>query len=315
MDSAATCNDALSVTDTGAGDVRDLIAFAVESLTDAVVLTGVDGRVRYLNPAAEGLLGIGMEHLHGRSLWDVARVEEGVTGRRIADPLTHYAQRETISLTPDHLIVDGAASRPIQISAFSIRGEEKESIGAAFVMRDAAHLPDTPSRTVADETGLPCTHPVDRCEFERRLADAMTNLRPGGEHTLLFLQLDGLPVVKEAFGDDAVRQAFQQITALCWSAVRARDSVTQWSCDELAVLLERCPASRGLQTARLLRTLLQNFRFVWQSRMFEFGTSLGFAATADTGGEQLLPWAQRACENAKEKQGNQIICATPRPCH
>lgn len=309
MNTTATTTSSSTAPDACAADMRDIIALAVEGLTDAVVVTGAGGQVRYLNPAAEGLLGFGMERLSGRSLWDVARIEDGITSRPIDDPLTHYTRQRASSLTPDRLVLGSEGFRSVQISATSIRNAKEEPIGAAFVMRDAANLLEILSRTAHNDTHHPSRHPVHRRELERRLATAVRHVKGSDQHALLFLHFAGLDVVEDVGGDEAGQQALQQVAALCLSGVRARDAVAQWNENEFAVMLERCPRSRALQTARLLRTLLQNFRFVWRNRAFELGVSIGVASASHANSGSPLSEVQRACEMATAKDGNQIICA------
>jgi PAS domain S-box-containing protein len=111
---------------------RDLYATALSSTADAVMLTNLDGRVTFMNTAAERLTGRTSTEGRGRADADVFRVSDPATGELYPDP----AGREPAVLTEFILTRPDGTACVIEEMHAPIRGEDGEFRGLVWTFRD-----------------------------------------------------------------------------------------------------------------------------------------------------------------------------------
>ncbi len=115
-------------------------ATTLASIGDAVIATGVDGRIRYMNAVAESLTGWSAADAGDRPIAEVFRIEDERTGLPVGNPVA-AALRDgtTAGLSHPTLLVrrDGRAL-PVDDSAAPIRDAGGEILGAVLVFRDVS---------------------------------------------------------------------------------------------------------------------------------------------------------------------------------
>ncbi|NIR30099.1 MAG: EAL domain-containing protein [Gammaproteobacteria bacterium] len=155
----------------------------------------------------------------------------------------------------------------------------------------------------------PVTGLVNRREFEERLTRALESARRSdAEHALCYLDLDQFKVINDTCGHLAGDELLRQIAALLSERVRRRDTLARLGGDEFGILMEHCPLDDAQHVAEDIRTLIKDFRFVWEHQGFRIGVSIGVApitgATQST--TSALARADAACYFAKEQGRNRI---------
>lgn len=137
----------ISVLTAGLLNSRGLLAATLSSIGEAVVVTDRDGRITFLNPAAEGLTGWKQTEAKGKPAQSVLRLLNEKTGEPIEHP-TGKVIREgrTVGLVdPTVLVSKDGAQVPIESSAAPIRDETGDRRGVILVFRDITgrrHLQD-----------------------------------------------------------------------------------------------------------------------------------------------------------------------------
>jgi diguanylate cyclase (GGDEF)-like protein/PAS domain S-box-containing protein len=160
----------------------------------------------------------------------------------------------------------------------------------------------------------PLTDLLNRRAFEELLDEVVArNHESGREAALLYLDLDRFKVVNDACGHAAGDELLRQLTGRMKAAVRQRDVLARLGGDEFALLLEHCPTDQALQVADKLRVAVQEFRFVWQQRVFSVSASIGVVPITPHSGSagELLVRADNACYAAKDAGRNRIHAYTP----
>ena len=117
---------------------HERLRITLSSIGDAVVTTDGDGRVTYVNPVAEKLLGYGLEQARGRPLGEVFKIANELTHRVVENPVERVLRdghivglaNHTILIRPDQVEV------PIDDSAAPIRDDEGHTVGAVLIFRD-----------------------------------------------------------------------------------------------------------------------------------------------------------------------------------
>jgi PAS domain S-box-containing protein len=112
----------------------------LSSIGDAVIATGPDGRVTFLNSVAEKVTGWEMSAARGRPLQDVFRIVDETTRQPAPNPALRALNEGAIVGLADNSVLIGkdGFERPIDDSAAPIRDSAGEVIGAVLVFRDVS---------------------------------------------------------------------------------------------------------------------------------------------------------------------------------
>jgi PAS domain S-box-containing protein len=111
---------------------------ALTSIGDAVIATDNQGRISFLNPAAERLLGGSQSEAHGKEIDLVLRLVDERTRLPIDNPVMSVLKEGAVSTTLNHVALVAKDGREISIedSVAPIRDSMMEIIGAILVFRD-----------------------------------------------------------------------------------------------------------------------------------------------------------------------------------
>lgn len=285
----------------------------LRSIGDGVITTDPAGSVVSMNAVAETLTAWREWDARGRALSDVFQVIDEDTRQSIKDPVEACLRRDgavRAENTPLLLLNRQGDECPIEGSAAPIRGRDGEKLGAVIVFRDV-----TQQRLLNKEMAYHAQHDaltglVNRREFERRLAQALSSSRDyGWQHALCFLDLDRFKIVNDTAGHMAGDELLRQITALLLDGVRERDTLARLGGDEFGLLLHNCPLEKAWQIAESLMTQVRDFNFLWKGRSFQIGTSIGIVPiTAEASdAARLLGRADQACYIAKDMGRDRVF--------
>jgi diguanylate cyclase (GGDEF)-like protein/PAS domain S-box-containing protein len=291
-----------------------LQVFAMQSLAEAIVTTDIEGRLAYLNPAAEKLLGVGRAQAVGRPLEDVVGLVDQNDRKNLTDPV-----REAVGGGHGHphnlsrrAVLLGKASgeeRAIELAASPLRGESGELAGAVILLHDVTELRGLHRQMSYQATHDALTGLVNRREFERRLDEATEGARRGdAAHMLCYLDLDRFKIVNDTSGHLAGDSMLREVAKLLREAVRDSDTVSRLGGDEFGLLLVGCPLDKARQIADDVCRSIATYRFVWHDRVFNVGVSIGLIEIGREAGsvEQLLAAADSACYVAKKEGAGRV---------
>jgi diguanylate cyclase (GGDEF)-like protein/PAS domain S-box-containing protein len=297
-----------------------LQVFAMQSLGEAIVTTDLDGRLAYLNPAAEQLLGVGRAQALGRPLEEIVGLVDENDRKQLSDPV-----REAIgggNGNPHNLsrraVLLGKASgeeRAIELAASPLRDESGEVAGAVVLMHDVTELRGLHRQMSYQATHDALTGLVNRREFERRLDEAAEAARRGeASHMLCYLDLDRFKIVNDTSGHLAGDSMLREVAKLLREAVRDSDTVARLGGDEFGMLLVGCPLEKARQIADDVCRSIAAYRFVWHDRVFNIGVSIGLIEIGREAGtvEQLLAAADSACYTAKKEGAGRVAVYSAR---
>jgi diguanylate cyclase (GGDEF)-like protein/PAS domain S-box-containing protein len=288
----------------------------LRSIGEAVVVTDTGGRVQYLNPVAEALLGVGEAVAAGVMLADLCRIVDEVQGREPLDLVRACLERGAIVRSRNNCLLRRGDGREFAVehSTGPIRGRDGHVIGVVLALRDVSEM-----RHLARQLSFQASHDsltglINRGEFERRLEYALQSAKDGDrQHALCYLDLDQFKVVNDTCGHVAGDEMLKQIATLIASRIRDSDTVARLGGDEFGVLLEGCPLPKAIDIAETLRELLADFRFGWRDRSFDVGVSIGIATLSAASGSvtEAMSAADAACYVAKDLGRNRIHVHQP----
>lgn len=112
-------------------------AATLESIADAVVTVGLDGRVTFMNPVAAALTGVPAESGVGRDVSDVVRLAS-VPGPAELPVLRALRQREVVAVAEAQLVnvATGDALLIVDTAAPVVDVRSRQMLGAVMVFRD-----------------------------------------------------------------------------------------------------------------------------------------------------------------------------------
>ena len=195
---------------------------------------------------------------------------------------------------------------------FSISAQIKQQQDKKFMFGSIFDISERKQSNISLEylaTHDSLTGVYNRREFELRLRRALSDaLNQKTELTLLYIDLDQFKVVNDTCGHKAGDLLIKQLAQKLNDVVMQRGFLARLGGDEFAVVLEGDNAQMGYMLANKLLSAVQEFRFVWENRVFAIGISIGQVPWQSDikSAEQLLSMADSACYMAKEKGRNQV---------
>jgi diguanylate cyclase (GGDEF)-like protein/PAS domain S-box-containing protein len=291
---------------------------ALGSLTEAIIATDRDGRITFMNPAAEQLTGSEAAAAGGKLLEEIVSLVDETDRRLLSDPV-HQALTTgaPVNLSRRALMLSrsNGSERSIEVSASPIRNAARELIGAVAMLHDV-----TETRGLARQMSYQATHDaltglVNRREFERRLEEAIESGHRGdSQHVLCYLDLDSFKLVNDTSGHLAGDSMLREVAKLLRDAVRDSDTVGRLGGDEFGTLLIGCPLEKARQIADDVTRSVGEHRFVWRDKIFNIGVSVGIVEISRESGtlEELLAAADTACYVAKRQGSGRVAVYSAR---
>jgi diguanylate cyclase (GGDEF)-like protein/PAS domain S-box-containing protein len=281
----------------------------LHSIVDAVITTDANGKVEYLNKAAEKLTGWDSDNACGLPLGRVFSLFDDESRSSIVEPVLQSLQSgKSITSMHDHILGRNDGSHlSIQYSISPIMGAGNAPFGVVLVFHDV-----TENRSMARQISYQAAHDqltglINRAEFETRLEYALESARSENvHHVLFFLDIDQFKLVNDtcshAAGDDLLRD----IARLLKDTLRDSDIIARVGGDEFGVLLKNCSLEKAKEIAGNMLSLIKTTRFESGGRTIETSASIGISMI-DSGSisvTEVMKAADLACYAAKDTGRN-----------
>ena len=116
----------------------ELMSVTLSSIGDAVIATGIDGSINFINPTAEAITGWTMADAAGKPLGDVFKIINETTREPVESPVTRVLKEGNVVGLANHtvLIARDGNEIPIDDSGAPIRARGGRIIGVILVFRD-----------------------------------------------------------------------------------------------------------------------------------------------------------------------------------
>ncbi|MEX5633422.1 diguanylate cyclase domain-containing protein [Parafrankia sp. FMc2] len=278
-------------------DLRSILA----ATRDIVMTVSVGGRLEYISPAVQSLLGRQPATLRGRPL---AGLVHPADIRRVTALLTEQSPAPVMNV---RLLSGGGGERWFDISAWRLSGRADP---CQVIL--TCH-PIERRKELLDELGFqaghdPLTGLANRATFDERLAAAIEEGSPADTVSLLFIDLDHFKPINDTYGHAAGDQVLAVVAERLVAVLPATQSVTAFASratasrfggDEFGVLL---PGADGETAGRVAERLGRALRepISLGSAQVAVGASIGVAvARTPCRPTHLLRAADEAMYRAK----------------
>ncbi len=282
------------------------LSSAVEASPNGIMITGADGTIQYVNPRCEQITGYSSEEVIGETpqiyrsdkssshfydeMWSSIRA-----GKEWSGELQNKRKNGELYWIKEYVA-------PIQ-------GENGDVTHFVAIQEDI-----TEARMLANELSYQATHDkltglINRSEFERRLSELVLEAqRNKSAHAMCFVDLDQFKVINDTCGHVAGDELLRQLGHLLMGTVRKSDTLARLGGDEFALLMAFCDPRQAEKIANDVRERIEQFQFVWESRVFTIGASIGVTSihyrTVDM--TEVLKQADTACYAAKNSGRNRV---------
>jgi diguanylate cyclase (GGDEF)-like protein len=150
----------------------------------------------------------------------------------------------------------------------------------------------------------------NRREFERELSELIVASRTdGGQHMLLYLDLDQFKIVNNTSGHSAGDELLKQVGTRLHDGLKDTDAlVARLGGDEFGVLVRNIETDGAREVAERVLGLVRDHRFDWKGRHYSLSASIGLVfidqGTADS--DAAMRSVDEACYAAKDAGRNRI---------
>ncbi|MGB5581179.1 MAG: EAL domain-containing protein [Woeseia sp.] len=286
--------------------------YTLESISEGVITTDNEGRIDYMNRAAESMTGTDREAAAGLRVSDVFALIDEADRRSLGDPVERcLAMRRRVNMGRRALLVsaDAKHEHSVEITASPIKGPGSSITGAVVVFHDVSELRGLTRQMSYQATHDALTGLINRREFERRLQEAMDEAHAEEvSHILCYMDLDRFKAVNDSCGHLAGDNMLREVATLIKDQVRDSDFVGRLGGDEFGTLLARCPLDKASQIAGDICNAVSDYRFVWQDKIFNIGISIGLVQITQASGnlQDVVSAADSACYVAKQRGRGQV---------
>ncbi len=276
---------------------------ALEAAADGVLLTDLDGRIAWANPAFTEITGWRLEEIRGRNpnvlksglqrdafyrqMWETIRaggVWRGELYNRRKDGSIYL---EEMTITPVRND-DGAVTHFVAIKEDLTSRRRQEELIKSLATRDPL-------------TGLP-NQVMLREDIERALAGG------GVPGTLVMLDLDRFALLNEALGHPAGDRLLIEVAERLSLDLPRGGTLYRFGGDEFVILLPETGLEEAGRIAEQMRLTVDGIRFASEGVVFDVSASLGLAPVESArSASATLSLADAALRMAKEAGRNRCV--------
>lgn len=286
--------------------------FTLESISEGIITTDNEGRIDYVNLAAESMTGAVRDDAVGHKTGELFTLIDEADRRALGDPVERCLSiRRRVNMGRRALLVsrDGQHEHSVEITASPIRGPGTNMSGTVVVMHDVTELRGLTRQMSYQAAHDALTGLINRREFERRLEEAMNTAHSEeAVHILFYMDLDRFKAVNDSCGHMAGDNMLREVATIIRDQVRDSDFVARLGGDEFGTLLIGCPIEKSQQIASDICNAISDYRFVWQDKIFNIGISIGLVEISHASGtlQDVMSAADSACYVAKQRGRGQV---------
>src|SRR5680860_704743 len=283
---------------------RERLQVTLTSIADGVVSTDTEGRITFLNPAAERISGWPKAEAVGRPVDEIL-----VTLDETTRELRSSATLRAIDLDEPQLSWVSILLRrydgellPIETHAAPLRDSHGQNQGAVVTFRDISEI----RRLTAELNHLASHDPLTGLPNRALLYDRLTQELAYAERyyaslALLYLDLDLFKEVNDLLGHGVGDELLRQVAERLLGCVRRTDTVSRLGGDEFAVLLTGFDRRTFPDELATKVTKRLSDPFVLDQETVNVSTSVGISLFPEDGqdAETLVKHADTAMYQAK----------------
>jgi len=293
-------------------ETRQNLDATLTNVSDGVIAADADGRIFLINPVAEKISGCATGTGLGKKLDEVLQLEAFESGQvaiNLLDPET-FAYWKQFSGIRQRLTRADGRTVPIELSANFLQQDSNLTV---ITFRDISQQLGYEEAIQRNAFFDGLTELPNRALFVDRLGGSINRQKRGvraPQFAVLFIGLDGFSVINEGFGHDVGDTVIYEVGKRISKAVRPDDTVSRFSGDIFAVVLDPVEGVTGaIQACQSIQESIQEPISIAESTL-NITASVGI--TVNNGdylsAEEMIRDADTALNRAKiDAQGSYVI--------
>jgi diguanylate cyclase (GGDEF)-like protein/PAS domain S-box-containing protein len=207
----------------------------VQNSTDVVTITEPDGRIRYISPAVQRVLGLEPVPLVGTNIAHRVHPDDrAAIAANVAHVITRPGNSATYQVRLRH--ADGTY-RTLEIISVNLADEPSVG-GVVSNSRDVTETVQAHERLSYEATHDVLTGLANRALFAERVAASVTHAAPGHRISIVLIDLDDFKTVNDTLGHAAGDGLLVAVAERMRAGVRPTDTIARLGGDEFAILFE-----------------------------------------------------------------------------
>lgn len=251
---------------------KEMLSVTLNSIGDGVVTTDIDGKITYLNHAAEKITGWKLEEALSKSFMEIFDLRNETTGMIVPNPIDTVLETGMIVGLANHTVLLNKEGDfiPIADSAAPIRDEGGYVYGVVMVFRDVKQEKIQQERILYLSYHDPLTQIFNRRYMEEEMLRIDHALKL--PVTIIMGDVNGLKVINDAFGHKTGDILLKEVADILQSHLKNKGIVARWGGDEFLALL---PHTNNKQAQEIVLDLENSFKKS-DRLLLEVSVALGF---------------------------------------
>ena len=251
---------------------NELLSVTLNSIGDGVVTTDNEGKITYLNQAAQEITGWNNEAASTRPFEEVFDLRNETTGETISNPISAVLETGKIVGLANHTVLLNRQGDfiPITDSAAPIKDQTGHVYGVVMVFHDVSHEKKQQRRIMYLSYHDSLTEIFNRRYMEEEMVRIdRASMLP---ITVIMGDVNGLKVTNDVFGHKTGDLLLKEVARTFQQAIQKDGIVSRWGGDEFLVLL---PKTDTVQAQKIIQKLNEEFKE--NDRLpLQISVSLGF---------------------------------------
>ncbi len=292
-------------------DTRRRLDATLTNVSDGVIAAEVDGLVRVINPTAEKITGWSRQQMGNLTLAQAMKLEPfEASGLHFDLERAAEGMPDGVTSMRQYLRHPGGGLTPIEISVNTIENHSSDLVVVTFrdISQQISYEEQIRHNAFFDSlTSLP-----NRALFYDRLESSMNRRARGNSQpfAVAFVDLDKFAVVNEGLGHDSGDRVIDEVARRLDRCLRPDDTLSRFSGDVFAVLLDPVDSITGAITA------VSRMQKVIEAPIEVNGTTINLTASAGIllhqnsyeNPEEMIRDADTALHRAKaDQRGGYVV--------
>ena len=289
----------------------------ISSIGDGIITADKQGRITFLNPAAENLTRLSFKQALGKKAAEILTLTDASTRKIIDNPVKQVLKNKDVFHLPSNTILvkddgeeiylNGTVSPILDYqNVASSNKYNSELAGTVMIFQDVTEkklaAQNLHRRAFYDSlTNLP-----NRAWFRERLTDAVIRVERNHNYlfAVLFLDLDNFKKVNDCLGHPAGDCLLVAVAERLSRVLRSFDTIARFGGDEFGIILESLNyANESFKVARRIQKEF-SIPFVIDGNTISASSSIGIVLSSQNKSiDDLIRDADIAMYRAKEQGG------------
>jgi len=285
---------------------RENLAAILESVGEGVYGVDKDGRITFMNPAAQKVLGLNdVKSLLGVNAYDSFHYNNQDVGRDLLKEA--YFSGEQLKGWETQFRHKSGKEIPVDCTLYALSVNGKQE-GSVIAFRDISERKMMEEKLRWQATHDHLTGLYNRRYFESCLEREISSVsRTGIMSALVYLDLDRFKYVNDTAGHEVGDQLLVDLSQELNKHLRRHDVAARIGGDEFALILKNVDETVAVSIADEIRTSLSNLRVHHDDKAYHVNASFGVAMmdTPDATAGDVMANADIACHISKRLGRNQ----------